>query len=99
MGSERLEAGTVLWAAGVAASPLGRSTGAQTDRAGRVAVDGTLRIRDNVFVLGDLSVAQGPDGRPLPGLAAVAMQQGAQTAKNIRRARAGQPLALFRYRD
>lgn len=85
IGGERLPAGTVLWAAGVAAAPVGRALGAPVDRAGRVLVEPDLSIpgHPEVFVIGDLaSVTQ--DGRPLPGVAAVAMQEGAHVARMIR---------------
>ncbi len=106
IGGERLEAGTVLWAAGVAASPLGRSLGVPLDRAGRVYVQPDLTIpgHPEVFVIGDLAAflvhrdAQGRDGL-LPGVCQVAMQQGEHAARNIARARAGRPLAPFHYRD
>src|SRR5262249_11999441 len=70
VGPERIAAGTVLWAAGVAASPLARSLGAPLDRAGRVKVnpDLTLPGHDEVFVIGDLA-ALGQDGQPVPGVA------------------------------
>ena len=97
---ERIEAETVLWAAGVAASPLAASLGVPLDRAGRVAVEPTLAVpgHPNVFVTGDLCALQ-QDGKPLPGVAQVAMQEGAHAAKNIARAAAGQTLEPFRYVD
>ncbi len=99
--AERINAGTILWAAGVQASRLGQSLGVELDRAGRVPVDATLRVpaHPEIFVLGDLAAATAPDGKPLPGLAAVAMQQGTHTANNIRRALSGQPLLPFHYRN
>ena len=105
-GGERFETATVLWAAGVAASPLGRSLGAPVDRAGRVYVQPDLTIPNHpgVFVVGDLAAfvvdrdAQGRE-RLLPGVAQVAMQQAAHAARNIVRARAARPMAPFRYRD
>jgi NADH dehydrogenase len=101
VGADRIDAGTILWAAGVQASPLARSLGVPLDRAGRVKVDQALTVpgHPEIFVLGDLALADGPDARPLPGLAAVAMQEGTHTAHNIRRAVSGQPLLPFRYRD
>jgi len=98
---EHIAAGTTLWAAGVQASPLGQSLGVELDRAGRVAVDPTLRVpaHPEIFVLGDLALAMGQHGAPLPGLAAVAMQQGAQTARNIRRLVSGRTPRPFRYRN
>jgi len=105
-GGERIEAGTVLWAAGVAASPLGRALGAPLDRAGRVLVHPDLSIPDHpeVFVVGDLAAfatGAAADGRPtfLPGVAQVAMQQAAHAARNIARAIRGEPSESFHYRD
>ena len=101
VGDERIEAETILWAAGVAASRLGRSLGVELDRAGRVTVgpDLTLPGHPEVFVLGDLALAPGSAGGILPGLAAVAAQEGSHTATNIRRAVRREPLRPFRYRD
>ncbi len=100
LGAERLAARTVLWAAGVAASPVGRSLGAEVDRAGRVKVekDLTLAGRPEVFVAGDLAAFE-QDGRLVPGVAPAAMQMGLHAARNIRRSLAGQPLLTFRYVD
>ena len=100
LGAERLAARTVLWAAGVAASPVGRSLGADVDRAGRVKVekDLTLAGRPEVFVTGDLATLE-QDGRPVPGVAPAAMQMGRHAARNILRSLAGQPLLPFRYLD
>lgn len=100
-GAERLAAETVLWCAGVAASPLARSLGVPLDRAGRVEVGPDLALpgRPEVFVIGDLASFTHQTGRPLPGVAQVAIQQGRQAAENaLRRARGQQPTA-FRYRD
>lgn len=100
VGAERIEARTVLWAAGVAASPLARSLGAPLDRAGRVHVepDLTLPGRDDVYVIGDLaSLVQ--DGKPVPGVAPAAMQEAEHAVRNIRRSLQGQPRLPFRYRD
>jgi NADH dehydrogenase len=104
IGGERLAAGTVLWAAGVAAAPVGRFLGAPVDRAGRVLVAPDLSVPDHpeVFVIGDLaSVTQ--DGRPLPGVAAVAIQEGAHVARVISRLARGSPPATarrpFRYHN
>jgi len=97
---ERISAQTVLWAAGVAASPLSKSLGVALDRCGRVTPDPTLAVPGvpAVFVAGDVC-AFSEDGRLLPGVAQVAMQQGTHAARNIRRAVAGKPLEPFRYRD
>lgn len=96
---------TVLWAAGVQASPLGRAlcaaAGCETDRLGRVKVnpDLTLPGHDEVFVIGDLAHLAHQGGQPLPGVAPVAMQQGNYVAKAIRARLAGGPVAAFHYRD
>jgi NADH dehydrogenase len=98
--TERISAETVLWAAGVAASPLARSLGVPLDRVGRVVAEPTLRVpgRPEIFVVGDVCALE-QDGRPLPGVAQVAMQGGAHAAKNVLRAIRGEPLVPFRYRD
>ncbi len=100
-GGKAIEAETVLWAAGVAASPLGRTLGVPLDRAGRVIVQRDLTIpgRKDVFVIGDLATLDGPDGRPLPGVAQVAIQMGRHTARNIVRALRQQPYLPFSYRN
>jgi NADH dehydrogenase len=101
LGGEQIRARTVLWAAGVAASPLGRTLGVPLDRAGRVLVEADLSIPGHglVFAIGDMSRVPGPDGHPLPGLAPVAIQQGQAVAANVRRRLAGLPTRPFRYRD
>lgn len=100
-GTERIAAETILWAAGVAASPLGRSLGGPVDRAGRVLVnpDLTLPGHPDVFVVGDLASLHGADGHPLPGVAQVAIQMGAHASRNIVRAIEGQPLQAFSYHN
>ena len=100
IGPERIESRTVLWAAGVAASPVGRSLGAPVDRAGRVKVESDLSLPGHreVFIAGDLAAFE-QDGRPVPGVAPAAMQMGRHAARNVLRAIAGQPLAPFRYVD
>lgn len=87
IGSTRLPASVVLWAAGVAASPLGKKLGAQVDRAGRVPVlpDLTLPGHPEVFVIGDLAAAKDEHGKLLPGVAPVAIQEGRFAAKTIRK--------------
>ncbi|HEX4854116.1 NAD(P)/FAD-dependent oxidoreductase [Arenimonas sp.] len=100
VGGARITARTVLWAAGVAASPLGRQLGLQTDRAGRVPVapDLSLPAHPEVFVVGDLaSVASG--GRPVPGVAPAAKQMGAHAAAVLRDRLRGAPGRPFEYRD
>jgi NADH dehydrogenase len=97
---EHIPAQTVLWAAGVAASPLARSLGVPLDRAGRVFAEPTLAVpgHPDIFVVGDVCALQ-QDGRWLPGVAQVAMQGGARAAKNVLRAIRGEALQPFRYRD
>ncbi len=99
--SERIDAATVLWAAGVTASPIARSLGIDLDRAGRVPVNNDLSVGNypNIFVVGDLSTLPGTDGKPLPGVAQVAMQQGDLAAANILHDIAGEPRRAFKYRD
>jgi NADH dehydrogenase len=101
VGDEVIDAGTVLWAAGVAAAPIGATLGAPTDRQGRVRVNPDLTIpgRDDVYVVGDLAVLAGEDGEPLPGVIQVALQQADLAAANIVRTIKGQPREAFRYRD
>lgn len=97
---EAIPARTVLWAAGVAASPLGRALGVPVDRAGRVVVapDLTVPGHPEVYVIGDLaSFTHG--GRPLPGVAQVAIQQGRAAAENVWRSVQGLPRRPFSYRD
>jgi NADH dehydrogenase len=100
LGPERIAARTVVWAAGVQASPLARDLGAPLDRSGRVRVNPDLTVPDHrdVFVIGDL-VALDQDGRPVPGVAPAAIQMGHHAARNISRSLRGQPLLPFRYRD
>lgn len=100
LGEERIATNTTLWAAGVAASPLGRILGAPLDRAGRVLVQPDLSLpgHPEVLVIGDLaSVAT--DGHAVPGIAPAAKQMGAHAAKVIRASLAGRARASFRYRD
>jgi len=100
-GGEAIAAGTILWAAGVAASPLGRSLGAPVDRAGRVLINRDLTIpgHPDVFVIGDLASLAVADGRPLPGVAQVAIQMGVHASRNIVRAIGGQPPQPFTYHN
>jgi len=98
---DTLAAGTVLWAAGVAASPLGASLGAPLDRAGRVIVHPDLSVpgHPEIFVVGDLAMFAHQDGKPLPGVAPVAQQQGRHAAHNIERLIRGLPTRPFHYVD
>ncbi len=100
LGERRLDARNVLWAAGVAASPIARSLGIPLDRAGRVPVapDLTLPGHPEVFVIGDLAALR-QAGKPVPGVAPAAKQMGRHAARNILRAVRGLPYAPFRYRD
>ena len=101
LGADQIRTRTVLWAAGVAGSPLARSLGLPLDRAGRIAVDPDLSIptHPEVFVIGDMSLSCDPSGAPHPGLAPVAMQQGKLAAANVLRRLQGEPTRSFRYRD
>jgi NADH:ubiquinone reductase (H+-translocating) len=85
VGEERIPAAVVLWAAGVAASPLGKKLGAPIDRAGRVIANPDLSLPEHpeVFVIGDLVALKDEHGNPLPGVAPVALQQGRFVAKTI----------------
>src|SRR5688500_11760910 len=96
LGSERLAARTVIWAAGVAASPLGASLGVPLDRVGRVSVEPDLSVpgHPEIDVAGDLAAAEG-----VPGIAPAAKQMGVVAAKNLLRAMRGQKTQTFRYRD
>lgn len=91
---------TVLWAAGVTPSPLGQQLRGDTDRSGRVIVDGHLSVlgKPNVFVAGDLAYVE-QDGRPLPGVAGVALQQGKYLGNALRKKVRGEEVEPFRYRD
>lgn len=100
LGDDSLPAHTVLWAAGVQASPLARSLGAPLDRAGRVRVgpDLTLPGHPEVFVVGDLAAFE-QDGQLVPGIAPTAMQQGRHAARSILPALRGESPTPFRYVD
>jgi hypothetical protein len=96
MGKERIEAKTVLWAAGVASSPLGRALGAPLDRAGRVLVEPDLSVpgHPEIFVIGDLAAVPG-----VPGIAPAAKQMGRHVAFNIVASLKNEKTKPFRYRD
>jgi NADH dehydrogenase len=96
IGDRTIPTRTVLWAAGVEASPLARSLGVPLDRAGRVIVNDDLTIpnHEDVYVIGDLAAVHN-----VPGVAPAAIQEGVHAAQNIKRAIAGKPRAKFRYRD
>lgn len=101
IGGERLRAATVLWAAGVKASPLGQAAGLAVDRQGRVIVEPDLSLpgHKNVFVAGDQASFTHQTGKPLPGTAPVAMQQGHYLARLIRGEVAGRPRKPFHFVD
>ncbi|HEY6359881.1 MAG TPA: NAD(P)/FAD-dependent oxidoreductase [Vicinamibacterales bacterium] len=101
LGPERLDAGTVLWAAGVAASPLVATLGVPLDRAGRVLVEPDLSIpgHPEVFVAGDAAAFLHQGGEPLPGVAQTAMQEARHAATMILNRIAGRPTKSFVYRD
>ena len=104
-GPLRIPTRTVLWAAGVQASSFGRAVaeavGVETDRAGRIAVDPHLTIpgHPEILVLGDLNVAMRRSGKPVPGVAPAAIQEGSYAARLLRRRARGEPMEPFRYRD
>jgi len=103
--TEHVRTRTILWAAGVQASPLGRllakKTGAAVDKEGRIVVQPDLTVpgHPELFVLGDLAHFDHQDGKPLPGVAPVAMQQGRYAADLIGCRLRGQSLPPFHYKD
>jgi NADH:ubiquinone reductase (H+-translocating) len=101
VGDEKIPASVILWAAGVAASPLGQKLGVPTDRAGRVLVQPDLSIpgHKEVFVIGDLAALNDEAGKMLPGVAPVAIQQGDWVAATIARDLENQPRRNFHYHD
>ncbi len=101
IGDEELPAEVVLWAAGVSASPLGRALQVAADRAGRVFVEPDLSIPGHreVFVIGDLASMKDAEGKPLPGVAPVAMQQGKWVSRQIAADIAGNARQPFHYFD
>jgi NADH:ubiquinone reductase (H+-translocating) len=105
MGEKRMKANVILWAAGVAASSLGKKLGVPVDRAGRVMVHPDLTIPDHreVFVIGDLAALKDEHGKLLPGVAQVAIQEGRYVARAIRRevthGASSEPPKAFHYWD
>jgi NADH dehydrogenase len=105
VGGERIPAKTVLWAAGVQASAAGKWLGCTLDRAGRATVEPDLSVpgHPEIFVIGDTALVMGKEGKPLPGVAPVAMQQGLYVADKILRKIRGRPdrenQKAFRYLD
>ena len=101
IGAERIECRTIIWAAGVMASPAGEWLGVETDQAGRVKVAADLSVphHPNIFVIGDAAQALGLDGKLLPGVAPVAKQQGRYVAELLIGRARGRSTGPFRYRD
>ncbi len=99
VGDEKIPASVILWGAGVAASPLGKMLGSETDRAGRVLVNADLTVpgHPEVFVIGDLASAKSKDGKPAPGVAPAAIQMGKFAARQIQRSLEGQSREEFGY--
>lgn len=100
IGDERIDAESVYWAAGVAASPLGAALGTPLDRAGRVMVEADCSVKEHpeIFVVGDLAHLE-ENGHPLPGVCQTAMQMGKHTARMIRNDLGGRPRGGFHYND
>ena len=101
VGDEWFECSVALWATGVAASPLGKKLGVETDRAGRVFVNPDLTIpnHENIFVIGDMASIKQADGSPVPGVSPAAMQMAENAAANIVRDLKGEPRKNFKYVD
>ncbi len=101
IGNQVVPAAVILWAAGVSASPLGKALGAPTDRAGRVLVEPDLSIQGHpeVFVVGDLASITYGEGKPVPGLAPAAMQEGKWVGRQIKADLQGKPRQPFHYLD
>ena len=101
VGDERIEARTVIWAAGIAASPAATWIGADHDRAGRIKVNPDLSVpgHPEIFAIGDTALSIDQNGKPLPGVAPVAKQQGYYVARLIKTRLKGKQIGPFRYRD
>lgn len=101
VGDQKIPSPVILWAAGVAASPLGKKLGVPVDRAGRVEVEADLSVpgHPEVFVIGDLAALKDESGKLLPGVAQVAIQQGNWAGEMIARELEKQPRRPFHYRD
>jgi NADH dehydrogenase len=101
IGAERIESRTVIWAAGVKASPAAEWLGAEHDGAGRVKVEPDLSVpgHPNIFVIGDAALMLGANGKPVPGDAGVAKQQGKYVAKLLIARSKSKTFPPFRYRD
>lgn len=98
---EWIDCDVVLWATGVAASPLGKQLGVETDKAGRVFVKPDLSLpgHENIFVIGDMASIKRENGEPVPGVSPAAMQMGRATAKNVLADLKGKARTDFRYVD
>ena len=101
VGDNWIDCDVVLWATGVAASPLGKALGIETDKAGRVIVEKDLSLKNysNIFVIGDMAFLLQENGEPVPGVSPAAMQMGRATADNIVGDLKGAPRKDFVYRD
>lgn len=97
-GGEELIAGTRIWAAGVVAPPLWSSLG-ETDRSNRLKVKPTMQLTDHVWIVGDAASVEGAEGRTLPMIAPVAIQQGKHVARQLVRQERNQSIEDFSYRD
>lgn len=100
-GGERIDTNTLVWAAGVHASPLSRALDAKIDRGGRVLTERNLTLpgHSEVFVVGDMAGTLDESGKPYPQVAPVAMQQGKHAARQVVRSLSSKPLESFHYRD
>ena len=101
VGEDWIDCDVVLWATGVAASPLGKALGVETDKAGRICVEKDLSLKDhkNIFVIGDMASILQTNGEPVPGVSPAAMQMGTLTANNILNKLEGNPHTEFEYWD
>jgi len=101
VGDKWVECDMAVWATGVAASPLGKQLGVETDKAGRVFVEKDLTLKGfpNIFVIGDMASLKQKDGEPVPGVSPAAMQMGTNAAQNILRDMKGKPREDFEYWD
>lgn len=101
VGEEWIDCDVALWATGVAASPLGKALGVETDRAGRVFVEPDLSLpgHRNIFIIGDMASLKQENGQPVPGVSPAAMQMGAHAARNIFKDLDQKPRENFRYKD
>jgi NADH dehydrogenase len=99
-GGQTLQAKTIIWAAGVRASPAAEWLGAAADRAGRLEVEPDLTVKNHpdIFAVGDTVAIAGPDGKPVPGIAPAAKQQGRYVAETIKARLRGAATAPFRYK-